>query len=89
VPLREMQIDGRYFEVAMAEQDLDGAQVGAGFEQMRSEAVTERVRMDAPVIEAGAFGGNLAGTPENLGGDWVTCRVPAVAGEEPLPGLAP
>ena len=31
VPLGEMQIDGRYFEVAMAEQYLDGAQVIAGF----------------------------------------------------------
>ena len=31
MPLGQMQIDGRYFEVAMAEQDLNGAQVSAGF----------------------------------------------------------
>ena len=32
MPLREMQVDRSYFEVAMAEQDLYGAQVGAGFQ---------------------------------------------------------
>jgi hypothetical protein len=40
MPLRQMQIDGRYFEVAMAEQDLDGAQIGAGFKKMRGEAMS-------------------------------------------------
>jgi hypothetical protein len=40
MPLRQMQIDGRYFEVAMTEQYLDSAQVGAGFKQMCGEAVT-------------------------------------------------
>jgi hypothetical protein len=49
MPLGQMQIDGRYLEVAMAEQDLDGAQVGAGFEKMCGEAVSQSVRMDAPV----------------------------------------
>jgi hypothetical protein len=34
MPLREMQVDGRYFEVSMAEQDLDSAQVSAGFEKV-------------------------------------------------------
>ena len=32
MPLGQMQVDGGYFEVAVAEQYLDGAQVGAGFE---------------------------------------------------------
>ena len=45
--------------------------------------------MDVPVVEAGAFGGDLAGIPEDLSGDRVTCRVPAVAGKEPLLRLAP
>ena len=39
VPLGEMQIDGSYFEVAMTEQYLDGAQVGSGFEKVCGEAV--------------------------------------------------
>jgi hypothetical protein len=29
MPLGQMQVDGRYFKISMAEQDLDGAQVGA------------------------------------------------------------
>ena len=37
--LGEMQIDGSYFEVAMTEQYLDGAQVGSGFKQVCGEAV--------------------------------------------------
>ena len=31
MPLGQMQVDCRYFEIAMAEQDLNGAQVSAGF----------------------------------------------------------
>jgi hypothetical protein len=40
MPLRQMQVDGGDFKVAMTEQDLDGAQVGAGFEKVCGEAVT-------------------------------------------------
>ena len=57
MPLGQMQIDGSYFEVAMSEQYLDRSQVGAGFEQMCGEAVTQCVRMNVPMREAGAFGG--------------------------------
>ena len=39
MPLGQMQVDGGYFEVAMAEQDLNGAQVGAGFKKMCRETV--------------------------------------------------
>ena len=41
-----------------------------------------------PVLKASPFCGNLAGSPEDLGGDRVTCRVPTVAGKEPLLRLA-
>ena len=41
-----MQIDRRFFQVAMTEQHLDGAQVGAGFQQMSREAVSKRMGMD-------------------------------------------
>jgi len=40
MPLGQMQIDGRYFEVAMTEQYLDGTQVGAGFEKVCGEAMS-------------------------------------------------
>ena len=39
MPLGEMQIDGSYFEVAMTEQYLDGAQIGSAFQQVCGEAV--------------------------------------------------
>jgi hypothetical protein len=35
-----MQIDGRYFEVAMTEQYLDSAQVGSSFKKVCREAVS-------------------------------------------------
>ena len=89
MPLREMQVDRSYFKVAMPKQDLNGAQVGAGFQKMGRETMAQCVGMNAPVIEAGALGSDLAGRPEDLGGDRVTCRVPAVAGEKPLLRLAP
>ena len=61
--LREMQVDGSDLEVAMAEQDLNGAQVGAGFEKVCGETMPQSVGMDVSVVEACAFGGDLAGAP--------------------------
>jgi hypothetical protein len=63
MPLREMQVYGSDFEVAMAEQDLNGAQVGAGFEKMCGETMPQGMRMNLPVIEAGSFSSDLAGRP--------------------------
>ena len=37
----DMQIAGRGLEIAMAEQQLDAAQIGAGIEQMGSEGVAQ------------------------------------------------
>src|SRR5258708_22482601 len=88
MPPGEMQIDRGFFKVAMPQQHLDGAQVGTSFEQMRGKAVAQRMRMDVLVFKAGAFGGLLTGVPENLGGDRMTRRVPSVAGEQPIVGLA-
>ena len=58
-----MQINGGYFKVAMSKQYLNGAQVGAGFEKMCCEAMSQSVRMNALAVEACAFGGDLAGAP--------------------------
>src|ERR1700684_4665931 len=84
-----MQVDRSHFEVSMAEQDLNGAQVGAGFKKMCGEAMTQSVRMDAPMLKARTFSSDLTGSPEDLGGDGITCRVPAVAGKQPLLRLVP
>ena len=51
--------------------------------------MSQGMRVDVLVGEAGAFGGNLAGTPQHLGGDGITCGMPAVARKEPLLRLAP
>ena len=40
MPLRKVQILRGGLEILMAKQQLDGAQVGAGFEQVRGPAVT-------------------------------------------------
>ena len=89
MPPGKMQIDRCLLQVAMAQQYLDGAQVGAGFEQMCGKAVAQRVRMDVLVLKTGAFGGLLTGMPDDLGGDRMTRRVPSVAGKQPVGGLAP
>jgi hypothetical protein len=39
MPLGQMQVNGRYFKVAMAEQYLDGAQISASFKKVGRETV--------------------------------------------------
>ena len=63
MPLGQMQVDRSDFEVTMSEQDLYSAQIGAGFKKVGREAMPQGVGMNAPVVEASAFGSNLAGTP--------------------------
>ena len=83
-----MQVNGSYFEVAMTEQYLNRAQVGAGFKKMRGETVSKSVRMNVPMHKASAFSGVLAGSPEDLSGNRITCSMPSVAGKQPLCRLA-
>jgi hypothetical protein len=40
MPLGQMQVDGRYFKISMTEQNLDGAQVGAGFKKVCGETMS-------------------------------------------------
>src|ERR1039458_9354322 len=86
MPLGQMQVNGRYFKVAMAKQDLDRAQVGAGFKKVSRETMAQGVGMNAPVVETSAFSSDLAGAPQDLGSHRLTGGVPAVAGKQPLPG---
>src|SRR5216684_1260036 len=44
--LGKMQIDGGLFQIAVAQQDLNGTQIRARFEQMGGETVAQRVRVD-------------------------------------------
>ena len=50
MPLRKMEVDGGLFQIAMAQQDLNGAQIRAGFQQMRGETVAQRVRTRAEYL---------------------------------------
>ena len=85
----EMQIDRRLLQVAMPEQHLNGAQVGTGFEQMRGKAVAQGVGMNVLVFKPSALCGVLTGSPEDLGGDRITCGMPSVAGKQPVRWLVP
>ena len=40
----QVQIPGCHLQILMAEQKLDGAQVGTGFEQMRGPCMSNQVR---------------------------------------------
>ena len=77
--LREMQIDGGFFEIAMPQQHLNGTQICARFQQMRGKAVAQRVRMHA-VREAGPSCRSFTGMVDHLGSDGViagvTTRIP-------------
>ena len=44
--------------------------------------------MDVLVRQAGALSGVLIGSPEDLGGDRISCGMPSVAGKQPLCRLA-
>jgi hypothetical protein len=47
VSLRQMQVLSGCLQVAMTEQNLDGAQVGASFQQVGCPAVSQSVRGNA------------------------------------------
>ena len=59
--LREVQVDSGLFKITVPEQDLDGAEIGSCFEQMRRKAVPQGMRMDMLVLQASANSGPLAG----------------------------
>ena len=63
----------------MAEQQLDGAQVGAGFQQMHGEPVAQRVGREA-LANAGALQGGPAGLGGRVAGDMAAGNR---AGEQP------
>src|SRR5277367_2762614 len=68
MPLRQMQVAAGRLQIGMAQQELNGTQVGAGFEQVRSEAVPQGMRVDT-FIQSRACGCLLHRVPYALGCD--------------------
>jgi hypothetical protein len=68
VLLGQVQIAGCHLQILMAEQQLDGAQVGTGFKKMCRPGVSNQVRRN-PLADAGLLRGLCARTPHDLVGD--------------------
>jgi hypothetical protein len=66
--VREMQIDDGMFQVRMAEKQLNGSQIGTGFQVVCSKTVAQRVRTDS-FRDAGTNGGLFADIPNGLTAD--------------------
>src|SRR5260370_9808265 len=84
---RKMQVDGGLFEIAMAQQDLKGAQMRSCFEQMRGEAVAQRVRVYG-FLESGPSSGSFTGMVDRLGSDGPITGVSMPARKQPDTGLS-
>src|SRR5450631_1235653 len=65
---RQVQIPGCHLQILMAEQKLDGAQVGTGFEQMRGPGMANQVRRNS-LANAGPLRCLGACTPNDLVAD--------------------
>ncbi len=63
-----MKVDAGLFQIMMSEERLNGAQIGASFQEVGCKTVAQRVRMDA-MLEAGVLCRLLAGLPHYLGGN--------------------
>lgn len=81
-----MQVDRGFLQIVMPEQELNGAQIGASFEQMSRKAVTQGMRMDG-LLEASAPSCFSAGVARCSGVDRVVGSMPATAGKEPITGF--
>jgi hypothetical protein len=70
MPVGKVQIDRGLFQIAMPEQDLDSAQVGAGFQKVGGKTVAEQMGIDALPIKASTFGSTLTRRPKHLRSNW-------------------
>jgi len=95
-----MQVDHRCFDTRMPHEALDGADVGAGFEEMRRERMAHRVASGAfgnpcladCILELALHGGFVQVVAGDPSGAWM--RTEGGGGEEVLPtplarGLGP
>ena len=81
----KVQVDHRVFQLYVAEQQLNGAQVGACFQQVSCIGVSKQVGVNA-FFDAGPLGRGLTGVPDHLGGKRLI-RTPVVDGARKQPGL--
>ena len=65
MPLRQVQVLSGGLQIAMSQQDLDGAQVGACFQQVGGPTVTQRMRRNA-FVDASPARGFATGNPDGL-----------------------
>ena len=81
--LGNMEVTSRSFQVAMPQQDLDGAQIGARLEQMSCKAVPQRMRRDL-LGDSSAADGIVKDREDVVVADRV---VRVFSGKEPLLGF--
>ena len=79
--LRKVQIARGGLQVSMTEQHLNGAQVGAGFEQMRCPTVAQGMGGNM-FGDLGSMGGIVASDPNRLVGNWLLGPGTAAPGEQ-------
>ena len=87
VTFGEMEVDGGFFQIAMTQQDLNGAQICACFEQMSSEAVAQDVWVYF-LFDACSLRRLLAGIARCFRIDRLTTTVPAIAWKQPYAGFS-
>ena len=75
---REVQVNDGFFEILMAEQELDGAQISAGLEEMRSEAVPKQMGINA-FLDPRSLGGLMTCVPNRFHIDRPITAMVAVA----------
>jgi hypothetical protein len=80
----DVGVEGGGLEVAVSEEDLNGADVGASFEEVGGEAMAEGMGGDV-LVEAGGLGGAGADVADGLLDEGTAGDV---AGEEPFFGLS-
>src|ERR1700693_3266367 len=84
-----MQILGSSFQIAVPEQNLDGAQIGARLQQVGRPTVAQRVRGDA-FTDTGAARGLAACDPDGLVRNrLIESPLEVACGEQVESGLAP
>jgi len=77
-----MEITGGLFQIVMAQQNLNGVQVGAGFQHVRRKAVAEYVGIHL-LLDPRTASGVLAGVARRFSIDGLITTMPAVSGEKP------
>src|SRR5271167_3048479 len=83
----KMQVQGGFFQIVMAQQQLNGAQVGTSFEQVGCETMAQRVRMNLLRCQTGPLCRVMTGVPDCFGSDGSIRGVAASTREQPLGGL--